>query len=72
MRLENKVALITGASSGIGKESSILFAKEGAKIAAVDINDAEGEKIIKEIESIGGEAIYIMLMFHLHRIVRLW
>ena len=59
MRLENKVALITGASSGIGKESSILFAKEGAKIAAVDINDAEGEKIIKEIESIGGEAIYI-------------
>ena len=59
MRLENKVALITGASSGIGKESSILFAKEGAKIAAVDINDAEGEKIVKEIESIGGEAIYI-------------
>jgi len=59
MRLDNKVALITGASSGIGKESSILFAKEGAKIAAVDINDAEGEKIVKEIESIGGEAIYI-------------
>ena len=44
MRLENKVALITGASSGIGKESALLFAKEGAKIVAIDVNDADGEK----------------------------
>ena len=42
MRLENKVALISGASSGIGKESALLFAKEGAKIVAVDVKDAEG------------------------------
>jgi len=59
MILENKVALITGASSGIGKESSLLFAKEGAKIVAVDINDAEGEKTVTEIELMGGEAIYV-------------
>jgi len=59
MRLSNKVALITGASSGIGKESSLLFAKEGAKIAAVDINETEGQKIVEEIKSMGGEAIYI-------------
>ena len=59
MRLSNKVALITGASSGIGKESSLLFAKEGAKIAAVDINETEGQKIVQEIKSMGGDAIYI-------------
>ena len=59
MRLSNKVALITGASSGIGKESSLLFAKEGAKIAVVDINKTEGQKVVEEIKSIKGEAIYI-------------
>ncbi|MEC9297250.1 MAG: SDR family NAD(P)-dependent oxidoreductase, partial [SAR324 cluster bacterium] len=58
MRLENKVALITGASSGIGKESALLFAKEGAKIVAVDLNDTEGEKTVAEIKSAGGEAVY--------------
>jgi NAD(P)-dependent dehydrogenase (short-subunit alcohol dehydrogenase family) len=58
MRLENKVALITGASSGIGKESALLFAKEGAKIVAVDLNDAEGEKTVEEIKRFGGEAVF--------------
>lgn len=59
MRLENKVALITGASSGIGKESCLLFSQEGAKIAAVDVNDDEGEETVREILGMGGEAIYI-------------
>jgi len=58
MRLENKVALITGGASGIGKESSLLFAKEGAKIVVVDLNDAEGEKTVAEIKAAGGEAVY--------------
>ncbi|MGB0385730.1 MAG: glucose 1-dehydrogenase [Ardenticatenaceae bacterium] len=59
MRLQGKVALITGASSGIGRETSLLFAKEGAKVVAVDINDADGEETIRMIEEQGGEGIYV-------------
>jgi len=59
MRLENKVALITGASGGIGRETSMLFASEGAKVVAVDINDAGGEETIKIIRDAGGDATYV-------------
>ena len=59
MRLTDKVALITGAASGIGKETALLFAQEGANIVAVDLNDSEGEKIVSEVKSAGGDAIYV-------------
>lgn len=59
MRLENKVALITGASGGIGRETSVLFASEGAKIVAVDINDADGEETVKIVRDAGGHAVYV-------------
>ena len=59
MRLADKVALITGAASGIGKETALLFALEGAKIVAVDLNDSDGEKIVSEVKSAGGDAIYV-------------
>ncbi len=59
MRLENKVALITGASSGIGRETSLLFASEGAKVVAADINDAGGEETIQMVRDAGGEATYV-------------
>jgi NAD(P)-dependent dehydrogenase (short-subunit alcohol dehydrogenase family) len=59
MRLANKVALITGASSGIGRETSVLFANEGAKVVAVDINDAGGEETVNMIKQAGCEAVYV-------------
>jgi NAD(P)-dependent dehydrogenase (short-subunit alcohol dehydrogenase family) len=59
MRLDGKVALITGAASGIGRETSLLFAKEGAKIVAADVNDAGGEETVQIVTEGGGEAIFI-------------
>jgi len=59
MRLQGKVALITGGTGGIGRESCLLFAKEGARIVVVDLNDDAGEKLVQEIQSSGGEAIYV-------------
>jgi NAD(P)-dependent dehydrogenase (short-subunit alcohol dehydrogenase family) len=59
MRLKDKVALITGASSGIGRETALLFAAEGARVVAADVNDTEGEKTIADVEAAGGKAIYV-------------
>ncbi len=59
MRLENKVALITGAGSGIGRESALLFAKEGANVVVVDINDPGGEETVSMIKDSGGHAIFV-------------
>jgi NAD(P)-dependent dehydrogenase (short-subunit alcohol dehydrogenase family) len=58
MRLKNKVALITGAGSGIGRETALLFAREGAQIVCVDVNDKEGKKTVKLIQDAGGNAAY--------------
>jgi NAD(P)-dependent dehydrogenase (short-subunit alcohol dehydrogenase family) len=59
MRLKDKVALITGASSGIGRESALLFAKEGASVAVVDVNDEAGNETVELIRSQEGRAIYV-------------
>ncbi|MGA1599764.1 MAG: glucose 1-dehydrogenase [bacterium] len=58
MRLQGKVALITGAASGIGREAALLFAQEGAAVVATDINDSEGEQTAADIRNAGGQAIY--------------
>lgn len=59
MRLAKKVALITGAGSGIGKETAFLFAKEGAKVIVNDVNEAAGKQTVAEITGLGGEALCI-------------
>jgi 3-oxoacyl-[acyl-carrier protein] reductase len=60
MRLENKVAVITGAGSGIGKETALLFAIEGAKVVVADMNEKAGEETVAEIEK-NGEGFFVKL-----------
>ncbi len=57
-RLENKAAIITGASLGIGRAAAIMFAKEGALVAVTDILDKEGKEVVDEIKKMGGIAEY--------------
>ena len=59
MILKDKVAIITGAASGIGRATALLFAKEGAKVVVADINDKGGEETVKMIREQGGEAIFV-------------
>jgi len=59
MRLANKVAVITGAGSGIGSASARVFAREGARVAVADMNDAGGKETVDAIRADGGEAIFI-------------
>ncbi len=59
MRLEHKVALITGAGSGIGRESALLFAREGAAVVVVDIEDQAGHDTVTAITAEGGRAVYV-------------
>jgi NAD(P)-dependent dehydrogenase (short-subunit alcohol dehydrogenase family) len=56
MKLQGKVALITGAGSGMGRAASLLFAREGAKLAAVDVNAESAADTAKMIKAEGGDA----------------
>lgn len=60
MRLQDKVAVITGAGSGMGKQIALLYAKEGAKVTVSDINVDAANATVEEIKSNGGNAIAVI------------
>jgi len=61
MRLVNKVAIVTGAASGIGRATAQTFAREGAHVFLADINDEAGGKVAAEIRAANGQADFIHL-----------
>jgi NAD(P)-dependent dehydrogenase (short-subunit alcohol dehydrogenase family) len=59
MKLANKIALITGAGSGMGRVASLLFAQEGAKVAAIDIDEKAAQETVRMIEAAGGKGLAV-------------
>src|ERR1700760_2868453 len=59
MRLENKVALITGAGSGIGRESALVVPRDGGRMVVADVNEEAGRAVVEELRAAGGEAVYV-------------
>ncbi len=58
MQLQNKIALITGGASGIGRATALLFAREGATLVIADVNDSAGQSLTEEITRTGGRASF--------------
>jgi 3-hydroxybutyrate dehydrogenase len=61
MRLKDKVAIITGAASGIGKEIAVIFAREGAKVAIADLDQKAADATAREIDSTGKRAVGVAM-----------
>src|SRR5690349_9978585 len=61
MRLKDKVAIVTGAASGIGKEIALVYAREGAKVAIADLNLTQAQLVADEIQSKKGQAMAVAM-----------
>src|SRR5690348_10448980 len=59
MRLQGKVAIVTGAGSGIGRASALLFAEEGARVVAADIDEDGGAATVRSAKEAGGQATFV-------------
>jgi NAD(P)-dependent dehydrogenase (short-subunit alcohol dehydrogenase family) len=57
--MDGKVALVTGGASGLGAETCILFAEEGADVVVADVNEGRGADVVKRIEDLGRGAVYV-------------
>lgn len=61
MLLENKVTIITGASSGLGKATALLFAENGASVVIADVDIIKAQEVVQEIKDLGGEAMGLLV-----------
>ena len=59
MRLQDKVAIVTGAGSGIGEATAILFAQQGAKLVLNDIDEASGKRVLKQVKAAGSKGVLV-------------
>src|SRR5574337_1831610 len=60
-RVEGKVAIVTGAGSGLGEAIASLLAREGARVVVADIADEQGNRVVNAIRDAGGDAFYVHL-----------